>query len=105
VTFPPDEIMLTLTGLWVGGELQVNYGSLWLVSPDLPEPMPVASTALDALEDRGWLKVTEAGVEMDEDKARYVLRRWFGRKGRAFGGQAANRVAPGKPVPIIRAAS
>lgn len=81
MTYPPDGTMCLLCGLWVGGELVVRDGRLWLESDGLGEPLPVTGEALDELETRGWVVITEAGPDATEAGG-YWLRRWFTARGK-----------------------
>lgn len=82
MSHPPDGIMLILLGLWTGRTLDADKGELRL---DLAGgPAAVRPEALDELEVRNWVAITEAGAFVTEQGV-YALNKWVERRARARG--------------------
>lgn len=82
MTFPPDGTMLILLGMWTGRTLDAEKGELRL---DLAGgPAVVKPEALDELEARGWVEITEAGARVTE-RGVYALNKWVEARARRQG--------------------
>jgi hypothetical protein len=77
----PHGYYLLLLAIDLGDTLDVQDGQLALTCDgvDGPQVIPSLPEALDELEQRGWVEITEAGP-VSTERGRYWLGRWMTRR-------------------------
>jgi hypothetical protein len=77
----PHGYHLLLLAIDLGDQLDVCDGQLALTCDgvDGPQVIPSLPEALDALEQLGWVEITEAGP-VSTERGRYWLSRWMTRR-------------------------
>jgi hypothetical protein len=77
----PHGYYLLLLAIDLGDQLDVQDGQLALTCDGVegPQVIPSLPEALDALEIRGWVEITEGGP-VSTERGRYWLSRWMGKR-------------------------
>jgi hypothetical protein len=77
----PSSHYLLLLAIDLGDQLDVCDGQLALTCEGVegPQVIPSLPEALDALESRGWVEITEAGP-VSTERGRYWMSRWMTRR-------------------------